>query len=149
MLRVLLTLPFCFLKKRRENHNSIASNSPTPEAILLWTQHAVSLDNIIHLLAHPGGDEPQQVGGDSDWPVKRNMKSKVTSLITNDLPVLSGIERITTLVNQNTFANVHIRRNNASQDYLVKKPQQMFLHFIGYPIIPTYLSIRQVLQHLV
>ena len=139
------TFPLSFLKKRRENHNSIACASPTPEAILLWTQHAVGLNNVSHLIAHPGGDEPQQVGGDSDWPVKGNMKSKVTSLRTNDLPVLSRIERINTLVNQNTFANVHIRRNNASQDDLVKKVQQimpelnacMFQHFIGYPIIPT------------
>ena len=89
--------------------------------------------------------------------IERNMKSKVTNLRTNDLPILSGIERITTLVNQNTFAKVHIGRNNSSQDNLVKKLHQimpeldacMFQHFIGYPIIPTYLTIRQALQYLV
>ena len=114
------TFPLSFLKKRRENHNSIACASPTPEAILLWTQHAVGLNNVSHLIAHPGGDEPQQVRGDCDWPVKRDIL-KVTSLRAKRLPVLSGIERVTTLVNQNTFTNVHVRRNSASHDNLVKK----------------------------
>ena len=67
--RVLSTLPFSLLKKRSENHNCIAGASPAPETILLWTQHAVSLHNASHLLAHPGGDEPQKVRGDCDRPV--------------------------------------------------------------------------------
>ena len=67
--RVLSTFPFSLLKKRTENHYCIAGASPTPETILLCTQHVVSLHNVSHLLAHPGGDEPQQVRGDCDRPV--------------------------------------------------------------------------------